>query len=323
MPKPRVIIWGYPLHSHTHSYIHAAFFKAFQFLGYETHWFDDSNFPSDFNYENCIFWTEGFADKNIPLRKSSIYFVHVAPDPSKYINAGVKEFIDVRYNHLTHKDHVYEYYIDKSKTQKLSSCVYFEEKKIGTEQVTNDYVDYQITSYRKLYMTWAANYLPYEFNYDDIYIPRVNKIYFSGNLSKKGRNENYSNFKGFIKAAKKNKIKFISNDPFKNPLSEEEVIHRTQMSILGVDIRGPEHVRNGYVPCRVFKSISWGHLGLTNSPEVFRELEGHLILNTDSSALFSDAMAKRADYNFILNAMKYVQSNHTYINRIQAILSIL
>jgi deoxyribodipyrimidine photolyase len=165
--------------------------------------------------------------------------------------------------------------------------------------------------------------LPHEFNFGDIHLPRESKIYFSGMLSKKGRNENYSTFKGFIKAAKKNRIKFISNDPFLNPLSEEEVVRRTQASILGVDIRGPEHIRNGYVPCRVFKSISWGHLGMTNSPEVFRELEGNLILNTNSTDLFSDAMLRREDYSFILNAMKYVQSKHTYVNRIEAILSIL
>jgi hypothetical protein len=319
----RIIIWGYPLYSHTHSYIHAAFFKAFKFLGYETYWFDDLNFPVDFNFENCIFWTEGFADKNIPLRKSSIYYVHVAPNPMKYIEAGVKEFIDVRYNHLVHKDHVYEYSLNKSEIQKIGDCVYFQEKTSGFEQLINDYVNYEVPSYRKVYITWAANFLPHEFNYEDMYLPRQNKIYFSGTLSKKGRNENYSTMKGFIKAAKKSKIKFISNDPFANPLSEEEVVRRTQMSILGVDVRGPEHVRNGYVPCRVFKSISWGHLGMTNSPEVFRELEGNVIFNIDSAALFTDAMEKRTDHQFILNAMQYVQANHTYINRIRAILSII
>lgn len=323
MSKPRIIIWGYPLHSHTHSYIHAAFFKAFQYLEYETFWFDDLNFPLDFNFENCIFWTEGFADKNIPLIKSSTYYVHVAPDPMKYIGAGVKEFIDVRYNHLVHKDHVYEYSIDKSKIQKLGNCVYFEEKQFGVETVVNDYVNYKCPSYRKIYVTWAANTLPHQFNFDDINKERENKIYFSGTLSKKGRNENYSTFKGFIKAAKKNRIKFISNDPFSNPLSEDEVVRRTQASILGVDIRGPEHIKNGYVPCRVFKSISWGHLGMTNSPEVLKELEGNLILNTNTTELFYDAMGKKDDQKFIVDAMKYVQANHTYLNRITSILSIL
>ena len=36
----KVIIWGLPLHSHTHSYIHDCFFKAFTSMGYDTVWVD-------------------------------------------------------------------------------------------------------------------------------------------------------------------------------------------------------------------------------------------------------------------------------------------
>ena len=77
----KVIIWGYPLHTHTHSYTHAAVFKAFESLGYETYWFHDGEYPEDFDYENCLFFTEGFADSKMPLRKTSTYFVHVCVNP--------------------------------------------------------------------------------------------------------------------------------------------------------------------------------------------------------------------------------------------------
>ena len=102
----KVIIWGYPLYSHTHSYIHDAFYKAFEYLGYETYWFHDEGYPDDFDWNDCVFWTEGFADKNIPLNENSVYFVHVCPDPAKYINAGVKKFIDVRPNGEIGRAHV-------------------------------------------------------------------------------------------------------------------------------------------------------------------------------------------------------------------------
>ena len=54
----KVIIWGFPLHTHTHSYIHGGWYKAFQHLGYETHWFHDGSHPtvdSDFDYGNYLF----------------------------------------------------------------------------------------------------------------------------------------------------------------------------------------------------------------------------------------------------------------------------
>ena len=85
-----------PLHTHTHSYIHYGWHKGFKHLGYDTYWFDDNNFPKDFNYNNSLFITEGYADNNIPILKTSIYFVHIARFPEKYIN-NVKRFIEIRY----------------------------------------------------------------------------------------------------------------------------------------------------------------------------------------------------------------------------------
>lgn len=319
----KIVIWGYPLHSHTHSYIHAAFYKTFSHLGYETYWFHDDEYPEDFDWNDCLFWTEGFADKKIPLNETSTYFVHVCPDPAKYINAGVKRFIDVRYNHLWHNDHVYKYKLDKSKVEKVGNCCYFQKKSDRRIQVLNDYQSYWIEDYDKFYVTWATNYLPEEFDLTDIHFARENKIYFSGNLSSVGRCENLSTFYPFIEECRKNRIEFIHNDPFSNPLSEEEVIERTKKSILGVDIRGPEHIKNGYVPCRVFKSMSWGHLGMTNSLEVYNELEGHCIYQPDTSQLFYDAMDKKSDFKYIEDGMKYIRDHHTYVNRIQSILNII
>jgi hypothetical protein len=319
----KVIIWGYPLHSHTHSYIHAAFYKAFKYLEYDTYWFDDNNYPEDFDWNDCLFWTEGFADKNIPLNSTSTYFVHVCPNPKKYLDANIKKFIDVRYNHVWHLDHVYDYSLNKDKATKVGNCCYLQERKNRRVQVLNDYHQYWIGDYDKFYITWATNLLPFEFDLNDINLPRENKIYFSGNLSAHGRCENYSQFKPFIDECFKNNIEFIHNDPFANPLDEPEVIERTKKSILGVDIRGTEHIKNGYVPCRVFKTISYGHLGMTNSEEVYKELDGNCIYNSDTSQLFYDAMNARENYEYIKNSMLYVKENHTYLNRIQSILSVL
>lgn len=321
--KNKIIIWGYPLYSHTHSYIHEAFYRAFKHMGYDAYWFHDGDFPVDFDFENCIFWTEGFADLNIPLNKTSTYFVHVCPSPKKYTDFGVKKFIDVRYNHLWHKDHVYEYTLDKSKAEKIGPGCYYEKKKSESVRVKNDYHDYEITDYDKLYITWATNLLPHEFNLDDVNHTRENVIHFCGNISPSGRCENASAFNPFIQESIKSGIPFMVNDPFSNPLSNDEVIERTKRSILGVDVRGPEHVKNGYVPCRVFKSISWGHLGMTNSAEVYSELEGNCILDKDTASLFHSAMDKRSDLDFIRNSMLYVKENHTYVNRILSILKLI
>jgi hypothetical protein len=322
MKDLKIIIWGYPLYSHTHSYIHQGFYEAFKHLGYETYWFHDGDYPSDFDFSNCIFWTEGYADKNIPLVESSTYFVHVCPSPKKYIDAKVK-FIDVRTNSIWINDHVYSYTMDKDNLEKLGPVCYFQKATKNIVRVKNNYFNYEIEDYDKLYISWATNLLPFEFNFNDIYNDRENKIYFCGNLSNEGICENYSTFSKFIGECKNSGIDFIVNNPWSNPLPKEEVIRRTKISILGADVRGPEHIRNGYVPCRVMKSMSYGHLGMTNSLEVFKELDGYCVFDEDPAKLFHLAMEKRQDYDFIKKGMGYIQENHTYINRVKSIMKII
>lgn len=290
-------------------------------MGYDVYWFHDKDYPEDFDYNNCLFIGEGFADKEIPINESSCYLIMYCPSPIKYQGSG--RYIDVRMTAVNFKDHIQEYSLDKSKTTKLGPACYFEPKTSNKIQVKNDYVDYEMDDYDKIYISWATNLLPDEFEEEDIYLERENAIYYSGTISAQGVCENYSKWMPFLKACQENKIKFIHNDPWANPLSMGEVINRTQSSILGVDIRGPQHLKQGLLTCRVFKNISYGHLGLTNSSSVYEELDGNCVYNDDTEQLFYDGMSNRENYNLIKRGMQFVKENHTYINRINSILSIL
>jgi hypothetical protein len=59
----KVVIWGHKLHTHTHSYIHEGFFRAFENLGYPTYWFDKLDDIADFDFSNTFFITEGQVDQ--------------------------------------------------------------------------------------------------------------------------------------------------------------------------------------------------------------------------------------------------------------------
>jgi len=59
----RCVLWGYPLHSDTYSYVHEGFQKALERAGHEVFWFHDNEYPEDFDYDDCVFFTEGYADK--------------------------------------------------------------------------------------------------------------------------------------------------------------------------------------------------------------------------------------------------------------------
>jgi len=306
----------------THTfYVHYAYYKAFKYLGYDVYWFHDNNYPEEFDFTNCLFIGEGFADKNIPINNTSCYMIMYCPSPIKYQEA--ERYIDIRMTAVNFKDHIQEYSLNKDTAIKLGPACYFEPKTSEKVKIKNNYVDYVIDNYDKIYISWATNLLPNEFKEEDIYIERGNSIYYCGTISTQGECENYSNWKPFIKTCHKNGIQFIHNDPWVNPLSMEDVIVLTQKSLLGIDIRGPKHLQQGLLTCRIFKNMSYGHLGLTNSKAVYEELQGNCVYNENTEELFYDGMKNRNNYKLISDGMKFVQKNHTFINRVNNLLSIL
>lgn len=321
MKYTKVIIWGHPLYSHTHSYVHEAYYKAFKRLGYDVYWFHDNDYPVDFDFSNCLFIGEGFADKQIPINKTSCYCIMYCPNPAKYAEA--ERYIDLRTVGFNVKDHVHDYSLNKSVAINIGPGCYFESKQNKIIHHKNQYVDQMIPDYDIIYISWATNLLPEEIDFNDMYKSRDNDVYFCGTLSQDGVCENLSNFLPFIEACRVNNIRFIHNDPWSNPLSSVDVIKYMQKSLLGIDIRGPEHLRTQVVTCRIFKNISYGHLGLTNSPEIYAALDGNCVLNSDTAQLFYDGMDNRINFPLIERGMQYVKDYHTYINRIQSILSVL
>ena len=43
MEIKQIVLWGHKLHTHTHSYIHYAFYKTFNHMGYKCLWLDDND----------------------------------------------------------------------------------------------------------------------------------------------------------------------------------------------------------------------------------------------------------------------------------------
>jgi hypothetical protein len=326
----KVIIWGYPDQSHTHHYIHYGWHKGFKHLGYDTYWFHDGLYPDDFDYSNSLFITEGYVDKNIPLDITSIYFVHVCVSPEKYIGK-VKRLIDMRYLVDNIKDCNYNYVLDKSKCKKISNCTYYEKlttnSGISAKRDNPDKMDYEC-----IYTCWATDLLPEEILESRILTPRENRIHWFGSANP-GNNQQVSDF---AEECEKNGISFISNDPWSSPKDFETVMNMTAKSYMSPDIRtagdpnkialgetGTCHKKIGYIACRLLKAISYGQLGITNSKHMYDLLDGKVIYNEDEKQLFHDAKIHIEDYNLIKEQMEIVRKNHTWLNRIEDLLTSL
>ena len=96
----------------------------------------------------------------------------------------------------------------------------------------------------------------------------------------------------------------------------------TRVSMFGVAIRGKCDVETRVVSCRVFKKFSYGHLCMSNSEQIYQEMDGNMIYNPDPAQLFHDGMKNRTNFDLIRKGMQYVKENHTYINRATSLLKV-
>jgi len=330
MKKTKIVIWGYPNNTHTHYYTHWAWYNTFSRMGYDTYWFSDSNYPVDFDYKNCLFITEGYADSNIPINNKSTYFVHICVNPSKYLDKGAR-LIDLRFNVSEINDCNYNMTLDKSKLLKVGNCAYYD------ENVNDDFLSDQfrkgVSGYEALYISWATHLMPDDINLEDAKIKRENKVYWTGSIAE----NNIKEIRIFVESLRIKNIDFTHSDPWRTPVDWDTLKRLTQLSFISPDIRGSafrreingkpdtgsNHKMIGYIPCRIFKNISFGQLGITNSKSVYELFDGNIIYNDDESLLLDSSIPFMDNIKMIQDQMQFVKENHTFLDRANTLIKIL
>ena len=296
----KVIVWGHKLSGNTYVYIQSSFFKAFQSLGYETYFFDDSDASKllNFNFENSLFITEDQAQNNIPLIKSSKYILHHV-NAEKYLKNDLS-FINFS-NYQKSCENGESPAHPGNSVIKVDDCAFWDEKS------------------KTLYQPWATDLLPNEIDVNNFvrFDPTKKKIHYIGGIY----DHNRENMERFGRAAREHNIKFVTGKNIGIKRSHKLV----RNSYISVDIRGPWHIECGYLPCRVFKNISYGKFIGVNSENIHNILGDFVAYHPDASKLFDvtvDAY-RNMKQKTMQDAMQYVKDKHTYVNRIHNLLKLL
>jgi hypothetical protein len=300
----KVIIWGHKLYSHTHSFIHNGFFKTFKHLGYDTYWFDNNDNVNNFDFSCSLFLTEGQVDSKMPLRDDCYYILHNV-DQEKYRNSTINKN-KVLIIQVYTKDCL------KRNELELEKCIHY--TKSANEQ-----------SYSVLYFPWPTDLLPYEIeqnisNYDNVNVTQ--NIYFIG----MGIYETNLVIDSFCK---NNNLKYVQIGGFSNNVDTKTNQQYISESIIAPAIQGDKwQVDVGYVPCRIFKNISYGKMGITNNETVYELFEKKIIYDPNmytslEKGLQFEKNNKEYKKEKIIELMNLVKEKHTYINRIQLILKCL
>lgn len=292
----KVIIWGHKLHSHTHSYIHEGFYNAFVHMGYPTYWLDDADDVSDMDFTNALFLTEGQVDRNIPLRDDAAYLLHNCTD-QKYRTLDKKNVV------------FFQVFTDSIFTVptlvKLDTCMYYD------------------LPGRCLYMPWATDLLPDEIEALKATLSPLSstdQIYWIGTIGA-GKFGNIDQLTPFKRACEENSLSFVQ----KSNISRADHIACIRSSYLAPAIVGAWQEEQGYIPCRLFKNISYGKMGVTNSHHAYELFEKKIVYNPDTYQLFYDAKERLRTFTLedMIALMDLVKTKHTFVQRIQMLLDFL
>lgn len=286
-----VVVWGHKLFSHTHSYVHEGFARAFRHLGYDVYWVDDHDDVSGIDFGGALFLTEGQVDTRIPIRRDCKYVLH---------NCDGQRYASVRGNCLT----IQVYCANQVRSRTLD--------RVGSAAYYADGV---------LYQPWATDLLPNEIRFESADLPREAESYWIGTIGE-GRFGNVRELDGFRRACAERGVAFIQ----RRSVSRDTHIELVQRSCLAPAVAGTWQLEEGYVPCRIFKNISYGQLGVTNSTAVDELFDGRLVFNADTYQLFADAEEARRRPGAaarVRELMATVRDRHTFVNRIEAILEVL
>jgi len=299
-PPTKFIIWGHPHYSHTHSYIHYAFHKAAGALGWAAEWLPNTAeaAASITNTDNYLFLTEGQAESHMPKVANAFYILHNCKGDL--------------YSHIP-------------EDQKLTIQV-FTKDVYGRSMVPvkDNLFEFWQENANTLYMPWATDLLPEEINRNMVEgkSPRHmdRRALFLGTVLNY-QYGNYEELRRFAEGCERISPPLPFDCDSSRCVDQEESIRQHQNALLTPAIVGRWQKEVGYIPCRIFKAISYGQLGVTNSKEAFDVIGGRGIYSADERELAALAVAAAEIDNdtLRLDAMKFVRDRHTYINRIDSL----
>ena len=290
----KVVIWGYPPDTHTHSYIHLGFAKAFSYLDYEVTWCDDDPDYAD-EVKDAIVISENNCSKHLPIVDSSKYFIHNIKDGFHSHDMG-----DNVHNLLVY----HEGYDWDDEVEQIDEWSWYH-KKTGSAVIL-----------------WATDLLPDEIqkNTPVMFDDTKSVINYMGSLSPSLRDKMKRIVSGYNK-----RLSVAGGYSGGGFVDDDKAIQLIRNSYLNFDLRPDVHVQNGYIPCRIFKCMSYGCWVGTNSEKILKFFDGRISASNDLKEMYLKTREdhENASEEQLLDNRDFVGKYHTYVNRARTLIDLL
>jgi len=322
----KFVVWGFRTLYRTHTHIHAGFFRTLQGMGKDAQWLDAGDDISGIDFSNTFFITEHEeARRGMPLRDDCFYTVHGLSD-----DAALKEQMAGIKNRLSwNVYHDFSHFVVGAGCVSHGSSDYVQKMNEIVDSFTLADVielDEDVMFYpreKHIEFRWATDLLPEEIHKNKpqkVFRDTSDVIHYIGTLWFVNQTE----IAAFKRACDENKIRFEMSGAGQNGVvTREDNEKLVKDSYMAPAISGSHHLTEGYAPCRIFKNISYGQYGITNSARVQKIFGGKLIFNPDPYKLFYEARERLQSTSLddLYKLMDEVAAKHTYVNRINNILT--
>ncbi len=318
----KFLVWGYKNVYHTHSHIHEAFYRTLKLTGKDVMWLDQADDISGIDLSNtyiitnhdCIpengYWPWVNVKKLsvLPIRPDCFYAVHGMND-----HDGIRLLLANQKNKLS--------WNVLTMTAMRSKLGLSAGESSGNIQLLDEESPFDIEK-GHLEFRWATDLIPSEIEQNkpmEMLSLHNRIIHWVGTVWWVNEKE----LGEFRRACEEDGVKFNHIGGGQNGvISIEENMKLIRESFMAPAISGSHHLIEGYAPCRIFKNISYGQYGITNSPKVNEIFGGKLIFNTDPYQLYYEAKERLSNMHVgeLHNLMDEVARKHTYINRLAVLM---
>ncbi len=299
----RLVIWGLKNVYHTHRHIHKAFYQNAKKLGYETIWLEDSVKNQKYiKSEDMILASEvygkmvprklKFEDYNLPIR-----------DDIKYCLHNYAEVFKEKLN----------------KNNYINLAVYCNENKNSSIRI--DTARFFDKDTKTLYQPWGTDLLFTEFKK-----PTFNKnkfVFWIGSIWNNEQNQgNISQINELKEVLTKIRLKFLQLRFIPDFLN----VFFIRRSRIAPAIGGQYQIDINYLPCRMFKNISYGQLGITNVQKFSDILGDKFVINNNQNTetvINKVLKLSREEYNKEVLLQQEKIKNYTYKESIENIIKCL
>lgn len=286
---------------HTNTYFFEGFYKAAKYLGMNSFWIENQKQLEEIADSKTLVLCEGSFIPDLEKNLNCHYVLHSIPNEK------------------------YDQYLNLSQQKKCLHLDLFKNKALEFTKI-NDLTFFDEDNFT-LYQPWAGNLLPNEIiDNDDTYKVNQQYSYYIGMLYDKGIGKAKDINKYLREGKNQTQIKCVTG------VSHQSTKELTLKSSICIDIREDHHLEIGYVPCRVFKTLSYGREIYVNSKYIYEYLRhiplvrfyesGEQLKSQYDELCSTSNFRNRTLAENRKHTMNFLRENHTFVNRLENIIKV-